>query len=124
MRAIHWSSMLVSTMMARLAAGLLLLATALAMPTSVIYGQGGGGFVFPYSDRELLDGRDLLGLSCRELDIARNEIYARRGRYFERPDLRYYFEHYDWYHPFTWNPQLDRIERANIALIARAERGC
>ena len=84
------------------------------------------GFVIADSDKRLLSGGDLAGLSCGELDIARNEIYARRGRYFQRADLQNYFGKFPWYRPNSWNPDLNPTEKSNIAAITAAESraGC
>jgi len=82
--------------------------------------SGGGapsGFIFPDSDRRLLTPADLRRLSRDELRIARNEIFARRGRYFDSADLKAYFSRFPWYAPNSWNPKLNAIEEANVALI-------
>jgi len=79
-----------------------------------------GGFIFPDSDRRLLTPGDLQRLSKDDLRIARNEIFARRGRYFESADLKARFERFSWYAPNTWNPKLNPIEQANAALIEQA----
>ncbi|TWB96206.1 YARHG domain-containing protein [Bradyrhizobium macuxiense] len=83
--------------------------------------SGGGaapsGFIFPDSDRRLLTPADLRRLSRDELRIARNEIFARRGRYFDSADLKAYFSRFPWYAPSSWNPKLNAIEEANVALI-------
>ena len=78
--------------------------------------------VFPDSDRRLLTAAELSKLSKPELRIAKNEIFARRGRYFESPDLKARFERYSWYSPSTWNPKLNSIEEANVALIGQFEK--
>jgi hypothetical protein len=80
------------------------------------------GFIFPDSDRRLLTPADLRGRSKDELRIARNEIYARKGRYFESADLKARFERFSWYSPTTWNPKLNAIEEANVALIDQAAK--
>src|SRR6202158_50398 len=79
-------------------------------------------FVIPDSDSRILTPSDLRKLSKDELRIARNEIFARRGRYFEAPDLKSRFGRFSWYSPNTWNPQLNSIEQANIALMDRFEK--
>lgn len=79
-----------------------------------------GGFIFSDSDRRLLTSADLRGLSSDELRIARNEIFARRGRYFEAADLKARFERFPWYSPNTWNPKLNSVEEANVALLDQA----
>jgi Caspase domain/YARHG domain len=80
-------------------------------------------FIFPDSDRRLLAPNDLAGLSKDDLRVARNEILAREGRYFNSPDLTVRFSRFAWYVPRTWDPPLNDIEQANVALIARAEDG-
>ena len=80
------------------------------------------GFLFPNSDRELLAIGDLTVLSCDQLNLARNEIYARDGRYFQRVDLGTYFGRFGWYHPNTWNPNLNSTEEANVQSIQQVER--
>jgi hypothetical protein len=81
-----------------------------------------GDFIIPDSDRRLLVAGDLRKLSKEELRIARNEIFARRGRYFEAADLKARFEHFSWYSPNTWNPKLNSIEQANVALMDQVEK--
>ena len=80
------------------------------------------GFIFPDSDRRRLTPADLRGLSRDELRIARNEIFARRGRYFESADLKARFERLPWYSPNTWNPKLNAIEEANVTLLDQAAK--
>lgn len=81
-----------------------------------------GEQILPGSSDARLDEAALAGLSRRELYLARNEIYARRGRRFARPDLRAHFEQFDWYVPVDRPTRLSAIEQANVALIARAEQ--
>ncbi|WP_050426150.1 YARHG domain-containing protein [Bradyrhizobium tropiciagri] len=83
-------------------------------------GAAPSGFIFPDSDRRLLTSADLRRLSRDELRIARNEIFARRGRYFDSADLKAYFSRFPWYAPNSWNPKLNAIEEANVALIDQA----
>jgi hypothetical protein len=79
-------------------------------------------FVIPDSDRRILTPSELKTLSKEELRIARNEIFARKGRYFSSPDLAARFSRFSWYSPNTWNPNLNSIEEANIALIDQFEK--
>jgi hypothetical protein len=79
-------------------------------------------FLIPDSDRRVLAPSELKRLSKEELRIARNEIFARRGRYFEAPDLKARFERFSWYSPNTWNPKLNSIEQANVALMDQVEK--
>jgi len=80
-------------------------------------------FIFPDSDSRLLSEGDLGAFSKDDLRIARNEIFARRGRYFNAPDLTARFSRFSWYVPRTWDPQLNAIESANVALLERFESG-
>jgi hypothetical protein len=79
-------------------------------------------FIIPDSDKRFLLASDLRKLSKEELRIARNEIFARRGRYFEAPDLKARFERFSWYSPNTWNPKLNSIEEANVALLDKIDK--
>lgn len=54
-------------------------------------------FVIPDSGLRRLTESDLVGKSAFELNIARNEIYARHGRKFDRVDFRDYFRRKHWY---------------------------
>jgi len=69
-----------------------------------------------------LSPAELSKLSKPELRIAKNEIFARRGRYFESADLKSYFQRFSWYSPSTWNPKLNPIEEAKVALIDKFEK--
>jgi YARHG domain len=66
---------------------------------------------------------DLSGFSNGQLDILRNEIYARHGRRFRRADLQAYFDRQPWYRP-VYAPDafperlLSPVERHNVELIA------
>jgi hypothetical protein len=85
--------------------------------------QGGtSDFVFGDSDRRLLTAAELSNLSKSDLRIAKNEIFARRGRYFESADLKAHFGRFAWYAPNTWNPKLNPVEEANVTLIDRFEK--
>lgn len=54
-------------------------------------------YILPGSDSRYLDATDLNDLSADECRLARNELYARRGRKFDDEGLRAYFESKDWY---------------------------
>jgi YARHG domain len=82
------------------------------------------GSIFPDSSTRLLTPNDLANLSSWQLKVARNEIYARKGRYFETPELRDYFDKMSWYHPYRADvpaSDLNAVERANISTIQKAE---
>lgn len=54
-------------------------------------------YVIPESSQKLLTQADLAGLTKAQLDLARNEIFARHGRVFKRQELQKYFESKSWY---------------------------
>jgi hypothetical protein len=61
-------------------------------------------------------------LSRNDLRIARNEIYARKGRIFKSADLRDHFLRLPWYRPQHLEVPLNSIEQANVNLLLAAER--
>jgi len=87
------------------------------------------GFLFADSNVRYLTRAELQGLSADRLHLARNEIFARRGRYFKDDALRAYFEQFPWYEPHAWDVPLTPVEQANVGLIqsikapAAASRG-
>lgn len=81
----------------------------------------GGGFILPASGDRLLTVDDLRGLSRDDLRLARNEIYARRGRVFQDKALADYFAAKPWYRP-SKDVSLSAIERANVELILSMEQ--
>ena len=85
---------------------------------------GSGGFVLPFSSSRAVTYNDLYPLSNWQLDIARNEIYARHGRPFKRADLRNYFRSKSWYHedPGFTEGRLSALEKHNAELIRRYQR--
>lgn len=80
------------------------------------------GNIFATSDRVRLTPDMLRGLNRDQLRLARNEIYARRGRFFRDQQLAAYFSRFDWYKPYAWEVPLSPIEQANVNLIASMER--
>lgn len=74
-----------------------------------------------------LQAADLVGLSRWQLDILRNEIYARHGRRFNRAEIQAYFDQQPWYRP-RYAPNefpehlLSAMERWNVELIADYQR--
>lgn len=79
------------------------------------------GFVFADSDRRLLQADEVSGLDAGMLRLARNEIYARRGRKFRSQDLREYFSRFDWYRPQFGEVELTYVEQKNVDLIRSFE---
>lgn len=83
-------------------------------------------YIIPDSSTRLITEEDINGLNNDELCLARNEIYARKGRKFKADDIRQYFESKDWYNPtieaddFT-NDMLSDIEKKNVEFIKSYE---
>lgn len=82
------------------------------------------GFVLPFSSSRVVTSSDLSGLAGWQLDIARNEIYARHGRPFKRSDLREYFNGQAWYNEDAGfsEGRLSSLEKRNAAFMARYSR--
>ena len=88
-----------------------------------------GDFVLPDSSTHLYSAEELAGLSAEQLEIARNEIYARHGRGFSSSSLQSYFDGKSWYHQ-QYTPQefdaldpspLNQTEQANVNTILQVE---
>lgn len=74
-----------------------------------------------------LSATDLLGLTRWQLDVMRNEVYARHGRRFNRAELQAYFDQQPWYtprYPADNFPEglLSAVERWNVEFIADYQR--
>lgn len=54
-------------------------------------------YIFPDSDTRFLGEEDIEGLSAEEINIGKNEIYARHGRIFHKQLYKDYFNSKDWY---------------------------
>ena len=73
------------------------------------------------SERPISD-QDLAGKSALEVDIMRNEVFARYGRRFQDPELQSYFSSQPWYKPLYAPDQfpeelLTPIEMQNVTYI-------
>ena len=79
------------------------------------------GFVFAESNVRYLSRAELEKLSADQLHIARNEIFARRGRFFNDHRLSAHFARFAWYQPSAWHVRLNFIEQANVGLIRSIE---
>ena len=68
-------------------------------------------YIFPNSNTEYLKKSDLKGMSKAEINLAKNELYARHGRKFKSKKLQEYFESKDWYEakysPKQWDKKGD-----------------
>ena len=84
-------------------------------------------YIIPDSNSRYLTRADLTSLSAEELRLARNEIYARRGRRFKDASLQSYFDSKSWYHGaiapdnFT-DSMLSDCEKKNAELIRAYEK--
>ena len=83
-------------------------------------------WLFYDSSMRYLNYQDLINLSPWELKVARNEIYARKGRMFQNSDLQAYFNAQSWYYPRIPSDQfsedsLSDIERKNVEYIISFE---
>jgi hypothetical protein len=78
----------------------------------------------PFADpgRRYLTPEELQGLSADQLAIVRNQIFARRGRYFKDDWLRAYFSQFPWYQPYAWEVPLSPLEQANVKLVQSVEQ--
>ncbi|MDO4328918.1 MAG: YARHG domain-containing protein [Lachnospiraceae bacterium] len=85
------------------------------------------GFILPESDSRYYTEAELVSLSKSQLRLARNELYARRGRKFNSEDLNAYFNQFDWYSPtiepedFNDDSMFNKYEKANRDLIKSME---
>lgn len=75
-------------------------------------GVDDGDYIFPNSDSEYLTKSDLKGMSKSEINLAKNELYARHGRKFKSKELQEYFESKSWYKgiysPKQWDKKGDK----------------
>lgn len=78
--------------------------------------------IFPDSDSRLISATEMHKLSKSELRIARNEIFARRGRIFISADLREHFERFAWYRPISTKVEVSDIEKTNAQVMQAEEQ--
>ena len=75
-------------------------------------------------DRFAISATDLDRLTQDEIDIIRNEAFARHGYVFTTDAWIEFFEEYDWYHPdpsFT-EDRFSKLEKQNIDTIVLYEK--
>ena len=79
---------------------------------------------FPQGSKKLLTEDDVNNLGKEDLEVMRNEIFARHGYCFKKKALREMFEDKDWYIPNTVDVKnvLTEMEKKNITLIKRFEK--
>ena len=83
-------------------------------------------YIIPDSDKKYLTDADVENLTLREINYAKNELYARHGRKFDSNELRTYFESKSWYRG-TVDPEdfsvscFNQYENANAAFLNQKE---
>lgn len=88
---------------------------------------------WPWTSSRGVTDADLAPLSFQDLEVMRNEIYARHGWIFARRDLQNHFHSQPWYRPrggpadreyvnSMVERELSPVERANISYIVNYER--
>lgn len=80
-----------------------------------------------YGGEGMVAESELVGKTGWELDLMRNEYYARHGYSFSRTDLREYFLQFAWYHPDCGDPhrvfeRLSPVEKYNVYCILAYQR--
>lgn len=93
-------------------------------------GPQNGDYFFPESDSRYLTDEEVSAYSSSDLELAKNEIYARHGRKFVTERIAEYFNNKSWYQgtvdPETFDAQQDSVfneyEIANIGKIAQWEQ--
>ena len=92
--------------------------------------QAAGSGRWPWTSQRPIQPGEIDPLSLGELELMRNEIYARHGWIFRRADLRNYFQSQPWYRPRSDNAyysnqqveaELSPLERRNIRIITSRE---
>lgn len=89
-----------------------------------------GDYIISSSGTKVLKDADIEGMSAKELNYARNEIFARHGRKFESKELRDYFESKSWYKGRYSAEEFDKksssvlnnTEKKNVEFLEKAEK--
>lgn len=89
--------------------------------------NGTGEYANPHSNTRYLTANELKDLSAIQLELMRNEIFARRGFLFGDQDLRMYFYSKPWYQPTIPGAEFDssvfnKYEYHNAKLILLYEK--
>ena len=93
-------------------------------PEPVVYND----YVLDDSSSRYYTRDELESMSAEELAYARNEIYARNGRMFQKDELQSYFDSQEWYDgtipadQFNSETMLSDVEYANVLLIKDVEQ--
>lgn len=83
-------------------------------------------YILPESNSKYLTETDVAGLSLKEINYAKNEIYARHRRKFDSPELQRYFGSKTWYKaeidPYDFSTNVfNSYERKNVQFLAQKE---
>lgn len=83
-------------------------------------------YIIPDSNSRYLTEDEVKNLSLKEINYAKNEIYARHGRKFDSQELQNYFNNQSWYHgtiePENFqNSLLNDYEQKNAELLSKVE---
>lgn len=86
-------------------------------------------YILSQSSTTTLSASDISGLSLKELNYARNEIFARHGRKFASQELQNYFNSKSWYSgtiepgdfDANYMDTLSAVEKRNIELLKNTE---
>jgi hypothetical protein len=86
---------------------------------SFIYIDSAGEF--PEASTRELKPADVINYPASDINLMRNEIFARHGYCFKNADDREYFENQDWYIPVSSDVRssLTLIEKKNIPLLLK-----
>ena len=78
---------------------------------------------FPQTSLHVLNEGDFAGLTCPDLRLMRNEIYARHGHIFVSGDMRDHFAAQPWYTPQVADAtgMLTPVEKENVGLVMKRE---
>jgi len=93
---------------------------------SISLGQAETGVRFPEMSTRLLSREDVKGWSEAKLRYAISDLYARHGVNFEDREIKKWFLHFTWYHPYGEmsgdEQMLTDIEEKNVETLREA--GC
>lgn len=89
-------------------------------------GVTGGEYILADSNSRYLTESDIQHLSIREINYAKNEIYARHGRRFQSQELQNYFNSKSWYVGTVESSEfqqstLNDFEKKNVELLSKRE---
>lgn len=101
-------------------------AEAAKEPTSTPTPEPNNDYVIADSDKRYLSDADVRNMSIQQVNYAKNEIYARRGRKFASNELRNYFNSKSWYNgtiePGAFSDSVfNDYEIKNAAFLSKVE---